>query len=61
MIKNKYETQLFRMDKPSTFRLHNDEILSGIIKGIDATGKLIVWTEDEVLETFDLKEINLLY
>ncbi|WP_411895959.1 biotin--[acetyl-CoA-carboxylase] ligase [Winogradskyella sp. A2] len=61
LIKNKYEAQLFRMDKPSTFKLNNDEILSGIIKGIDTTGKLIVWTEDEILRTFDLKEINLMY
>lgn len=60
-IKNKYENQLFRMNKPSTFKLNNDGTLSGIIKGIDNVGKLIIWTEDEILRTFDLKEIKLLY
>ena len=60
-IKNKYENQLFRINKPSTFKLNNDETLSGIIKGIDNVGKLIIWTEDEILRTFDLKEIKLLY
>ena len=60
-IKSKYHRNLFRMEKPSTFRLNNDEVLCGIIKGVDDAGKLIVWTEDEIHRSFDLKEINLLY
>ncbi|MCA0133670.1 biotin--[acetyl-CoA-carboxylase] ligase [Winogradskyella alexanderae] len=60
-IKDKYHNHLFRMEKPSTFKLQNKERLTGIIKGVEESGKLIVWTEDEVIQTFDLKEIRLLY
>ena len=61
VIKAEYESLLFRLDKPSTFQTLNDENFSGIIKGITETGLLKVWTEDETIKTFDLKEIKLLY
>lgn len=60
-IKSKYETLLFRKDKPSTFKIENGSIFSGIIKGVTDTGKLNVWTEDDIIKTFDLKEVSLLY
>ena len=60
-LKGQYETALFRKDKPSTFRCANGSTISGIIKGITETGKLVVWLEDDILKTFDLKEITLLY
>ena len=60
-LKAEYETLLFRKGKPSTFKTHNDTVFSGIIKGVTETGMLKVWTEDEIIKTFDLKEIKLLY
>ena len=33
----------------------------GIIKGVSETGKLILLQEDEVVNEYDLKEIQLLY
>lgn len=60
-IKAQYETLLFRKDKPSTFENNDGSTFSGIIKGITETGKLNVWTEDDIIKTFDLKQVTLLY
>ena len=60
-IKEEYETLLFRKEKPSTFQLMNDEMFSGIIKGVSEDGKLNVWTENDIIKSFDLKEVKLLY
>ncbi|MBO6879719.1 biotin--[acetyl-CoA-carboxylase] ligase [Winogradskyella sp.] len=60
-LKSEYEALLFRKDKPSTFSTSKDETFSGIIKGVSKSGKLKVWTEDEIIKTFDLKELTLLY
>ncbi|MBV7270024.1 biotin--[acetyl-CoA-carboxylase] ligase [Winogradskyella luteola] len=61
VLKTEYEASLFRRDKPSTFKMSNNEILLGIIQGVTETGKLKVWTEDEIIKIFDLKEATLLY
>ena len=61
LLKSTYETYLFRIDKPSTFETSPGATFPGIIEGVDATGKLIVWLEDDIKKTFDLKEIKLLY
>ncbi|WP_369999716.1 biotin--[acetyl-CoA-carboxylase] ligase [Winogradskyella sp.] len=60
-LKVEYEALLFRKDKPSTFRTTKDKTFTGIIKGVSESGKLMVWTEDEIIKTFDLKELTLLY
>ena len=60
-IKTQYEALLFRKDKPSTFKNEDGTTFSGIIKGITETGKLNVWTEDDIIKTFDLKQVTLLY
>ncbi|MCB0398757.1 MAG: biotin--[acetyl-CoA-carboxylase] ligase [Winogradskyella sp.] len=60
-IKAQYEALLFRKDKPSTFKLENGVNFSGIIKGVTESGKLNVWTEDDIIKTYDLKEVTLLY
>ena len=60
-LKVEYESLLFRKDKPSTFKNEDGITFSGIIKGITETGKLNVWTEDDVIKTFDLKQVTLLY
>ena len=60
-LKDEYEALLFRKEKPSTFRTNDNTIFSGIIKGVTENGMLKVWTEDEIIKTFDLKEVTLLY
>jgi len=60
-IKSAYESLLFRKDKPSTFRTSKNDSFSGIIQGVAENGQLQVWTEDEIIKTFDLKELQLLY
>ncbi len=60
-IKEEYESFLFRKDKPSTFRSSNNNSFSGIIQGVTKSGQLQVWTEDEIIRTFDLKDVKLLY
>ncbi|WP_400080834.1 biotin--[acetyl-CoA-carboxylase] ligase [Winogradskyella sp. R77965] len=60
-IKLEYEHLLFRKDRPSTFQTNDFITFSGIIQGVTKKGKLKVWTEDEIIKTFDLKEVTLLY
>lgn len=60
-LKTKYESLLFRRQKPSTFKTNEGFIFSGIIKDVTETGLLNIWTEDEIIRTFDLKEVSLLY
>jgi len=60
-IKSEYESLLFRKNKPSTFSTPKDDSFSGIIQGVTETGQLQVWTEDDIIKTFDLKEVKLMY
>lgn len=60
-IKAEYEALLFRKEKPSTFKTSKNTFFTGIIKGVNEHGLLNVWTEDEIIKTFNLKDIRLLY
>ncbi len=60
-LKKEYEAELFRKNKPSTFKNAEGDMFSGFIKGISNSGKLKVLLEDEITKEFDLKEITLLY
>jgi BirA family transcriptional regulator, biotin operon repressor / biotin---[acetyl-CoA-carboxylase] ligase len=60
-IKTQYEQLLFRKDKPSTFQCSSSKTFSGIIKGVTDQGQLRVWTEDDIIKTFDFKEVTLMY
>lgn len=60
-IKTEYESLMFRMQKPSTFLDVNDQSFTGYIKGVTEDGKLVVLEEDNVINTYDLKEVQLLY
>lgn len=60
-LKEIYEQHLFRKDRPSTFKNHEEHLFSGIIKGISKSGNLQVSIEDHTIKEFDLKEIQLLY
>ena len=59
-IFEKYEDALFRINKPSTFKNSNGEVFSGYIKGVSRSGKLNVMLEDNLVESYDLKEISIL-
>ncbi|WP_242092970.1 biotin--[acetyl-CoA-carboxylase] ligase [Aestuariivivens sediminicola] len=61
LVKQEYESYLFRRNKPSTFKNENGTLFSGFIKGVTKYGKLMVLLEDEVVRKYDLKEIQLLY
>ncbi|MBO3117205.1 biotin--[acetyl-CoA-carboxylase] ligase [Winogradskyella sp. DF17] len=60
-ITEEYESLLFRLDKPSTFKIAGEKVFSGIIRGVTPSGRLKVWLEDQDIKTFDFKEITLLY
>jgi BirA family biotin operon repressor/biotin-[acetyl-CoA-carboxylase] ligase len=60
-LKLEYESLLFRKDKPSTFKNTNGDLFMGFIQGVADDGKLNVLLEDEIMITFDLKEIKLMY
>ena len=59
-IKEDYEANLFRKDKPSTFLGRKGKFV-GIIKGVTPLGKLILLEEDDILNEYDLKEVQLLF
>lgn len=59
-IFEKYEDALFRINKPSTFKNSKGEVFSGYIKGVSRLGKLSVMLEDNLVESYDLKEISML-
>jgi BirA family biotin operon repressor/biotin-[acetyl-CoA-carboxylase] ligase len=56
-----YNNVLFRKEKPSTFKNTEGDLYIGVIKGVTKNGLLQVLFEDNVLKTFNLKEIELLY
>ncbi len=60
-LKEEYESVLFRKNKPSTFLDIKGDAFVGIIKNITSSGKLQVLLEDEAIQSFDLKEVKLLY
>ena len=56
-----YEKDLFRKNKPSTFKNAEGKLFSGFIKNVTSSGKLQVLLEDEILQEFRLKEVKLMY
>lgn len=60
-LKEEYESFLFRKNKPSTFKDAEGNMFSGFIIGVSNGGKLQVRLEDDIIKTFNLKEITLLY
>ncbi|MCR8666576.1 biotin--[acetyl-CoA-carboxylase] ligase [Aestuariibaculum sp. M13] len=61
ILKEEYESYLFRKNKPSTFKDAEGSLFLGIIKSVSDTGMLQVLLEDDVVKEFDLKTITLLY
>ncbi|OAB76196.1 biotin--[acetyl-CoA-carboxylase] ligase [Cochleicola gelatinilyticus] len=60
-IKTKYEASLFKKGVVSTFETPNGNQFSGIIRGVKDNGELIVEKEQDVIKTFEVKQIRLLY
>ena len=56
-----YKKELFRIDKVSVFKTPEEETFNGIIRGVSMQGLLQVEREGDLLEEYDLKEIQLLY
>ncbi|MFV8224819.1 biotin--[acetyl-CoA-carboxylase] ligase [Christiangramia aquimixticola] len=61
ILLKKYQENMFMLDKVTVFQKPNSDKLNGIIKGVTPDGKLLLKTEDDKLEEFGLKEIQLLY
>ena len=55
-----YQRNLFRKDVISTFEANGSKF-NGIIRGVTSEGKLEVEKEEKLFQTYDLKEIKLLY
>ena len=61
VLKNEYESFLFRKNKPSTFKDAEGNVFSGFIKNVSETGSLRVLVEDNIVKEFEFKTITLLY
>ena len=61
MLKSRYESHLFRKNKPSTFKDAEGSVFLGYIVGISDFGNLLVRVEDDIIKSFDFKEVVLMY
>jgi BirA family biotin operon repressor/biotin-[acetyl-CoA-carboxylase] ligase len=55
-----YNNVLFRKNKPSMFEVEGS-VSVGIIKNVSLNGRLFIEFEDEVLKSFNLKEVKHIY
>jgi BirA family biotin operon repressor/biotin-[acetyl-CoA-carboxylase] ligase len=60
-LKIKYETSLFRKDMISVFEVKNGYRFNGKIKGVNEIGKIVIENENEILNSYQLKEIKMLF
>lgn len=58
---NFYNEKLFRKDVPSVFEKNDSSRFQGIIQNVSTEGKLVIQLENDSFQSFDLKEISLLY
>ncbi len=58
---HEYNSLLFKKDKPVMFKDTNEVMFPGIIRGVTEQGLLKVELEDEIIKTFELKQIKMLY
>lgn len=61
VIKTAYESYLFRKNKPSTFRNAAGALFLGYIVGVSESGCLLIRIENNIIKSFDFKEVSLLY
>ncbi len=60
-MKRSYENSLFRKEIVSVFETANGSRFNGIIKGVSEIGELLVDTENDSCQKFQLKEVTLIY
>lgn len=60
-MKKNYENNLFRKEMVSVFENPAGSQFNGIIKGVSDSGELLVETENNSLQKFQLKEVRLIY
>jgi len=56
-----YHSKLFKLGERSTFKVLENKVIVGVIKGVSKTGKLRVALESGEIQEFGLKEIQLQY
>ncbi|QZK90751.1 biotin--[acetyl-CoA-carboxylase] ligase [Flavobacterium sp. CHNK8] len=56
-----YTQYLFKKEIPTAFSLPNGTAFMGLIQGVSGIGKLQVLLEDDSIQEFDIKEIQMLY
>lgn len=60
-LKESYLKVLFRINEASRFKTANNEEVIGTITGVSNNGRLQVFLENDRVQEFDLKEVQLLY
>lgn len=60
-LKTRYESFLFRKNKPSTFKDIEGNLFSGFIKSVSNSGQIQILLEDNILKEFEFKTVTLLY
>lgn len=60
-IWKKYHSKLYKKGIPMPFEGKDGKKFMGIIKGVDQAGKLNVILENDIVKSFDIKEVSLLY
>ena len=61
ILKSRYESRLFRKNKPSTFKDAEGSVFSGYIIGVSELGNLMIKVEDSIIRSYGFKEVTLLY
>ena len=61
ILMQEYHRRLFKKDVPMPFRVENNPPFMGIIRGVNATGSLLVETDSGTIDAYGLKEITMLY
>ncbi len=56
-----YEQLLFRKDLPSNFENDKGQVFAGRIRGVSASGKLVLELDGNMFKEFELKEVALCY
>lgn len=56
-----YYASLFKYNKVTMLQFPDGSLAQGLIRGVDNNGKLIVEFEEDRLESFDIKEIQIKY
>ncbi|MBZ9627687.1 biotin--[acetyl-CoA-carboxylase] ligase [Psychroflexus sp. CAK1W] len=60
-VMSSYYDSLFRYNKVSVFQFPDNSLAQGLLRGVDNHGRLIVEFEEDRLESFDIKEIQIKY